>query len=63
MEPRAAALTPNTSDELSWDHATARSLADDGIAIYLVFNGLDIAHDIEELIEGRESEQCRDEYR
>ena len=62
MEPRAAALTPNTSDELSWDHATARSLAD-GIAIYLVFNGLDIAHDIEELIEGRESEQCRDEYR
>ena len=49
--PRAAALTPNTSDELSWDHAKARSLAD-GTAIYLVLNRLDIPYDIEELVEG-----------
>ena len=43
-------LNPNASDELSWDRAEARSLAG-GIAIYLVFDRLDIADDIEELIE------------
>ena len=43
-------LKPNTADELSWDRAKARSLAC-GIAIYLVLNRLDIAFDIEELIE------------
>ena len=43
-------LKPKTADELSWDRAKARSLAG-GIAIYLVLNRLDIAHDIEELIE------------
>ena len=54
VELRAAALTPNTatntSDELSWDRAKARSLAG-GIAIHLVPNRLDVAYDIEELIE------------
>ena len=54
MRLRAAALTPktaaNTSDELSWDRAKARSLAG-GIAIYLVLDRLDITCDIEELIE------------
>ena len=43
-------LKPKTADELSWDRAKARSLAG-GIAIYLVLNRLDIACDIEELIE------------
>ena len=42
--------TRNTSDELSWDRANARSLAG-GTAIYLVLTRLDVAHDIEELIE------------
>ena len=43
-------LTPTASEELSWDRAKARSLAG-GIAIYLVFDRLNIAYDIEELIE------------
>ena len=43
-------LKPNTADKLSWDQAKARSLAG-GIAIYLVLDWLDIACDIEELIE------------
>ena len=49
-------LKPNTADELSWDRAKARSLAG-GIAISLVLHGLNIAYDIEELIEriGHES--------
>ena len=50
----AAALTPNTaantSDELFWDRAEARSLAG-GTAICLVLDWLDIAFDTEELIE------------
>ena len=54
MEPRAAALTPNTaantSDETSWNRAKARSWAG-GIAIYLMPSKLDIAHGIEEVIE------------
>ena len=54
VDPRAAPLTPNTaantSDELSWDRAMARSLAG-GTATYLVLDTLDIANDIEELIE------------
>ena len=54
VEPRAAALTPNTaantSDETSWDRAKARSLV--GVtAFYLVLNRVIIADDIEELIE------------
>ena len=43
-------LKPSTADELSWDRAKARSLAG-GIAISLVLRGLNIANDIEELIE------------
>ena len=54
VELRAPALTLNTAantwDELSWDRAEARSLAG-GTAIYLVLNGLNIAYDIEELID------------
>ena len=46
-------LKPSTADELSWDRAKARSLAG-GIAISLVLDRLNIAYDIEELIE-RES--------
>ena len=71
VDPRAAPLTPNTaantSDELSWDRAKARSFAG-GAAICLVLNRLNIACDIEELIERighecscREPEQCCDE--
>ena len=46
----------NTSDGTSWDRAEARSLVG-GTAIYHVLNGLNIAYDIEELIEriGREA--------
>ena len=51
---RAAALTPNTaannSDEISLDLARARSLVG-GTAISLVFNWLDVAFEMEELIE------------
>ena len=43
-------LKPNALDELSWDQAKARSSAG-GIDIYLVLDGLDIAYDIEKLIE------------
>ena len=43
-------MIPNASDELSWDRVKARSLVG-CIAIYLVFDRLDIAYDIEELIE------------
>ena len=43
-------LNPNASGELSWDRAQERSLAG-GSAIYLVFDRMDIACDIEELIE------------
>ena len=50
LEPRTTRTTRNTSDELSSDRAEARSLAG-GRAIYLVLNRLDIAYDIEELIE------------
>ena len=54
MGLRAVALTPNTaantSDELSWDRAQARSLAG-GTAIYLALNRLDVDWDMEELIE------------
>ena len=54
VEPRAAALTPNTaantSDETSWDRAEARSWAG-GIANSLMPNRLDIAYDIEEVFE------------
>ena len=39
----------NTSDELFWDRAKARSVAG-GIAVYLVLDRPDIAYDIEELI-------------
>ena len=42
--------TRNTSDELSWDRAKARSLAG-GTAIYLVLNRRDFAYNIQELIE------------
>ena len=56
--------TRNTSDEVSWDRAEARSLAC-GIAFCLVLNRLDVANDVEELIErvGHEavSERCCDE--
>ena len=51
LEPRTTRTTRNTSDEVSWDRAKARSLAG-GTAIYLALNRLDIAYDIEELIEG-----------
>ena len=50
LEPRMTRTTRNTSDEPSWDRAKTRSLAG-GIAIYLVLNRLDIACDIEDLIE------------
>ena len=54
VEQRARGLTPNTatntSDELSWDRAEARSLAG-GTAIYLLLNRLHVAYDTEELIE------------
>ena len=57
VEPRAAALTLNTaanrSDETSWDLVKARSWAD-GIANCLMPEKLDIAYDIQEVIE-RES--------
>ena len=48
MDPRAA-LSPNTSDELSWDRAKPRSLAD-GTETHLVLKRLLIADDSQELI-------------
>ena len=56
--------TRNTSDEVSWDRAEARSLAG-GIAINLELKRLDVAHDIEELTgrigRGAISERCCDD--
>ena len=47
---RGSDFKPETADELSWDRAKARSLAGD-IAIFLVLDRLDIACNIEEMIE------------
>ena len=65
MEPRAAALTPKTSDKLSWDPAKAGSLADGTAFSYSIAGHCPWQRRVDRGNRSRDScrdsEQCRDE--